>query len=275
MPMHTERELIADYGRRMSTAGLCPGTSGNLSVYDAARGLMAVSPSGLSYHETRAWDVVVMDLDGKIADGARRPSSEWGLHAGFYRAKPDIGAVVHTHSMYCTVFAVLGREIEPVHYAMLASGVERVPCAPYRTFGTPELAEAAVEQNHIRPILRRHPLKPPGQHLFHHRKIVVGNGRILDIESAVRLLVEPFRSGHDHRPHRITALDVRIVVNLDPFRHFRQSERPLHFKQIAADGIFQRHFAFQRFFGIVSDVGGNFGFVAALINIDPCADRLA
>ena len=55
MLMHTERELIADYGRRMSTAGLCPGTSGNLSVYDAARGLMAVS---------RAWDVVVMDLDG-------------------------------------------------------------------------------------------------------------------------------------------------------------------------------------------------------------------
>ncbi len=144
MLMHTERELIADYGRRMSTAGLCPGTSGNLSVYDAARGLMAVSPSGLSYHETRAWDVVVMDLDGKIADGTRRPSSEWGLHAGFYRAKPDIGAVVHTHSMYCTVFAVLGREIEPVHYAMLASRVERVPCAPYRTFGTPELAEEAV-----------------------------------------------------------------------------------------------------------------------------------
>ena len=83
MLMHTERELIADYGRRMSTAGLCPGTSGNLSVYDAARGLMAVSPSGLSYHATRAWDVVVMDLDGKIADGARRPSSEWGLHAGY------------------------------------------------------------------------------------------------------------------------------------------------------------------------------------------------
>ena len=85
-----------------------------------------------------------MELDGKIAEGERKPSSEWGLHAGFYRAKPDVGAVVHTHSVYCTVFAVLGREIEPVHYAMLASGVERVPCAPYRTFGTPELAEEAV-----------------------------------------------------------------------------------------------------------------------------------
>ena len=105
---------------------------------------MAVSPSGIDYFETRPEDVVVMELDGKIAEGERKPSSEWGLHAGFYRAKPDVGAVEHTHSVYCTVFAVLGREIEPVHYAMLASGVERVPCAPYRTFGTPELAEEAV-----------------------------------------------------------------------------------------------------------------------------------
>ena len=141
MLMQSERKLIAEYGRKMSSAGLCPGTSGNLSVYDARSGLMAVSPSGIDYFETRPEDVVVMELDGKIAEGERKPSSEWGLHAGFYRAKPDVGAVVHTHSVYCTVFAVLGREIEPVHYAMLASGVERVPCAPYRTFGTPELAE--------------------------------------------------------------------------------------------------------------------------------------
>lgn len=144
MLMLSERELIAEYGRKMSSAGLCPGTSGNLSVYDARSGLMAVSPSGIDYFETRPEDVVVMELDGKIAEGERKPSSEWGLHAGFYRAKPDVGAVVHTHSVYCTVFAVLGREIGPVHYAMLASGVERVPCAPYRTFGTPELAEEAV-----------------------------------------------------------------------------------------------------------------------------------
>lgn len=144
MLMQSERELIAEYGRKLSAAGLCPGTSGNLSIYDPERGLMAVSPSGIDYFETQAEDVVVMDLDGRIADGGRKPSSEWGLHAGFYRAKGGIGAVVHTHSVYCTTFAVLGREIEPVHYAMLASGVERVPCAPYRTFGTPELAEEAV-----------------------------------------------------------------------------------------------------------------------------------
>ena len=87
--MLSERELIAEYGRKMSSAGLCPGTSGNLSVYDARSGLMAVSPSGIDYFETRPEDVVVMELDGKIAEGERKPSSEWGLHAGFYRAKPD------------------------------------------------------------------------------------------------------------------------------------------------------------------------------------------
>lgn len=144
MLMQSEREQIAEYGRRLYATRLCPDTSGNLSIYDARSGLMAVSPSGMSYFETVPEDVVVMELDGKIVDGKRRPSSEWSLHAGFYRARSDVGAVVHTHSMYCTVFAVLGREIEPVHYAMLSAGVERVPCAPYRTFGTPELAEEAV-----------------------------------------------------------------------------------------------------------------------------------
>ena len=53
MLMLSERELIAEYGRKMSSAGLCPGTSGNLSVYDARSGLMAVSPSGIDYFETR------------------------------------------------------------------------------------------------------------------------------------------------------------------------------------------------------------------------------
>ncbi len=106
---------------------------------------MAISPSGMDYFATRAEDVVVLDTEGRIVDSTRRPSSEWGLHAAFYRAKPEVRAVVHTHSVYCTTFAVLGEPIRAVHYAMADAGVNAVPCAPYCTFGTPELAEAAVE----------------------------------------------------------------------------------------------------------------------------------
>ena len=145
MLMREERKLVAEYGRQMSSAGLSVGTSGNLSVYDPERGLMAISPSGIGYFDTRPEDVVVTDLEAHIVEGDRKPSSEWALHTLFYKRKPHIRAVVHTHSMYCTTFAVLGQPLRAVHYAIADAGAAEIPCAPYYPFGTSELAEAAVE----------------------------------------------------------------------------------------------------------------------------------
>ncbi len=145
MLMQEERDLIVEYGQKMSAARLSTGTSGNLSIYDAERGLMAISPSGMDYSSIRPEDVVITDLDANIVDGSRKPSSEWALHTAFYRRKPHARSVVHTHSMYCTTFAVLGQPIRAVHYAIGDAGTATVPCAPYHTFGTAELAEAAME----------------------------------------------------------------------------------------------------------------------------------
>ena len=145
MLLQKERELVVEYGRKMSAGRLCTGTSGNISVYVPERGLMAISPSGIGYFDTRPEDVVVTDLEANIADGTRKPSSEWALHTLFYKNKPHIRAVVHTHSMYCTTFAVLGRPLRAVHYAIADAGAAEVPCTPYYPFGTLELAEAAVE----------------------------------------------------------------------------------------------------------------------------------
>ena len=89
--------------------------------------------------------MVITDLEANIVDGVRKPSSEWALHTAFYRHKPHARAVVHTHSMYCTTFAVLGQPLRAVHYAIGDTGAATVPCAPYRLFGTAELAEAAIE----------------------------------------------------------------------------------------------------------------------------------
>ena len=108
MLMQEERELVVEYGKKMSAARLSTGTSGNISIYNAEKGLMAISPSGIDYFSTRPEDVVITDLDANIVDGDKKPSSEWGLHTTFYRHKPHARAVVHTHSMYCTTFAVLG-----------------------------------------------------------------------------------------------------------------------------------------------------------------------
>lgn len=145
MKLEQERELLTEYGRRMSRAGLSVGTSGNLSIYVPEEGLMAITPSGLDYEATTPADIVVMDLEAHVVEGERKPSSEWALHTKFYQHHPAARAVVHTHSMYCTTLACLGKPLEAVHYAIGAAGTARVPVAPYRLFGSPELAEAAVE----------------------------------------------------------------------------------------------------------------------------------
>lgn len=145
MLMQTERDLVAEYGRKVSAAGLSTGTSGNLSIYDPASGLMVISPSGMNYFQIQPEDVVVTDLNAHIVEGMRKPSSEWALHTAFYRHKPEIRAVVHTHSIFCTTFAVLGQPLRAVHYAIAEAGTDMVPCAPYETFGTEALARAAVE----------------------------------------------------------------------------------------------------------------------------------
>lgn len=144
MLMREERELVVEYGKKMSAAGLSTGTSGNISIYDPEKGLMAISPSGIDYFSTRPEDVVVTDLEAGVVEGSRKPSSEWALHTLFYKKKPQIRAVVHTHSMYCTTFAVLGQPLRAVHYAIADAGAALVPCAPYYPFGSVELAEAAV-----------------------------------------------------------------------------------------------------------------------------------
>lgn len=145
MLMREERELVVEYGKKMSADRLSTGTSGNISIYNAEKGLMAISPSGIEYFQTLPEDVVITDLNATIVDGARKPSSEWALHTLFYKSKPNARAVVHTHSMYCTTFAVLGQPIRAVHYAIADANTASVSCTPYYPFGTVELAKAAVK----------------------------------------------------------------------------------------------------------------------------------
>ena len=120
-------------------AGLLSGTAGNLS-YREAPDRMAITPSGIPYPELRPEDVVVTDLSGRVVEGERKPSSELPFHSAIYRARPDVGAVVHTHSPFATVLAILHKPIPAVHYAIATLRVAAVPVVPYSTFGTDELA---------------------------------------------------------------------------------------------------------------------------------------
>lgn len=144
MLLKEEREDVVKYCRKMITAGLTKGTGGNISIYNRERGLLAVSPSGIDYFETEAEDVVVMDLDGEVVDGQRKPSSEHELHRIFYAKRQDIAAVVHTHSVYSTVLATLRQPLPASSYLVAYSGLD-VRCADYASFGTLELAERTFE----------------------------------------------------------------------------------------------------------------------------------
>lgn len=144
MLLQKEREDVVEYCHKMITAGLTKGTGGNISIYNREQGLMAISPSGIDYFETAAEDVVVMDLDGKVVNGQRKPSSEYELHRIFYAKRQDIAAVVHTHSVYSTVLATLRQPLPASSYLVAYSGLD-VRCADYASFGTRELAECTFE----------------------------------------------------------------------------------------------------------------------------------
>jgi L-fuculose-phosphate aldolase len=160
------KEQLLHYGRQMIARSLTTGSGGNLSTLLKTENQLIITPSGMEYNDMTIGDLVVCDRDGRVVEGRRRPSSEMGFHLALYRQRPEIGAVVHTHSVYATTLACMHREIPPVHYLVGFSG-PKVPLAPYATFGTQALAEAVV--SHIGTcnavLLANHGLVAVGQDL--------------------------------------------------------------------------------------------------------------
>ena len=112
----------------------------------AAEGFL-ITPTGLPYADTRPADLAFMPLsakDERECVGPRLPSSEWRFHRDIYAARPEAGAIVHTHGVYVTTLACLGRGIPAFHYMVAAAGGIDIRCAPYATFGTQELSDHAL-----------------------------------------------------------------------------------------------------------------------------------
>lgn len=137
------RASVVRVAREMSARGLGVGTSGNVSAR-AGEGML-VTPSAVPYAAMEPRDAVLLDLDGRTLEGDRKPTTEWPMHAAIYRARPEVEAVVHTHATFSTTLATLRRDIPPFHYMVAVAGGDSIRCAPYATFGTPELAALAVE----------------------------------------------------------------------------------------------------------------------------------
>ncbi len=132
------RRHVAETYASLGALGMNTGSTGNVSIRFAPG--MIVTASGAV---ADAAATVATTLDGR-AEGNRAPSSEWAMHAGIYRACPEAGFIVHTHADACTALACLDEGLPAFHYMIARFGGDDVRCAPYATFGTPELAEAAV-----------------------------------------------------------------------------------------------------------------------------------
>lgn len=138
------RQAVVDTAQAVSRTGLSPGKTGNVSC--RWEDGMLITPSALPYESLTAADIVRVEADGSVAKGSRAPSSEWHFHLAAYRARPEAGAVVHTHSMHATVLACAGKAIPAFHYMVLALGGDDIPLVPYVTFGTAELGELVGER---------------------------------------------------------------------------------------------------------------------------------
>lgn len=108
--------------------GLVLFTWGNVSAIDRASGLVVIKPSGVSYDNMKPEDMVVVDLDGKVVEGDLNPSSDTPTHIVLYKAFPNIGGVVHTHSTHATAWAQAGRDIPNIGTTHADYFHDDIPC---------------------------------------------------------------------------------------------------------------------------------------------------
>jgi L-fuculose-phosphate aldolase len=176
------REEIVATARAMSASGLSPGRSGNVSARFEAG--MLITPSGLAYDAMGAGDVVHVAGNGSVAAGQRAPSTEWHFHLAAYQARPDMHALVHTHSLHATVLACAGRSIPPFHYMVAVAGGSDIPLVPYATFGTPELAAHVAEGLRARKACL----------MAHHGQVAMGTtlSAALELAHDVEILAEQY-----------------------------------------------------------------------------------
>ena len=213
-------ELKAEVCRALKalpTSGLVQGTSGNVSGRNGD--YVVIKPSGVEYDTLSPEDLVVVDLSGQVIDGGFKPSVDTSAHLHIYRSMPEIGGVVHTHSTYATVYAVLGRSI-PVYLTELADLFGGpIPISSYVPPGTEKIGKEFAEKTHpgrFRALLMRHhgvftAGKTPSDALVaaliveHSAKIAflaesIGNPTVLPREE-VRRLHEQYMEGYGQKVH--------------------------------------------------------------------------
>ena len=126
--LETLKQQVFEANLELPKRNLVTYTWGNVSGIDRKTNLVVIKPSGVDYETMTANDMVVVDLDGKVVEGKWKPSSDTPTHVALYRAFPEVGGIVHTHSRWATIFAEAGREIPAMGTTQADYFYGAVPC---------------------------------------------------------------------------------------------------------------------------------------------------
>jgi L-fuculose-phosphate aldolase len=137
------RTAVVEAAREMLRLGLVTGTSGNASAREGDSVL--ITPASMPYDEMTEDDLVALGPDGEPAEGDGVPSSEWRVHLAIYRARPELGAIVHTHSVHATAWSFNDQPLDTGTEELEATTGGAVLTAPYAPTGSEEIANAAAE----------------------------------------------------------------------------------------------------------------------------------
>ncbi len=208
-----QRESLIEACRELTRRGLTHGTSGNVSAR-RDENTFFISPTGMPYEALLPDDIPLMALDGRWF-GRRRPSSEWRFHRDIFKSRSDVAAIVHTHSRFATALACHGRGIPAFHYMVAVAGGADIRCAPYRTFGTQALSDAAVIALEDRRacLLGNHGLIAVGANLS-AALALAGEVENLAAQYCASLAIGA--------PHILDATEMNAII--EKFRHYGQQD---------------------------------------------------
>ena len=147
------RREVAQLHTELTRYGLVAWTAGNISARVPGADLLVIKPSGVSYVDLSPEVMIVCDLDGSVVEGDLAPSSDTAAHAYVYRARPEVGGVVHTHSPYATAWAARGEPIPCVLTAMADEFGGEIPVGPFALIGGDDIGKGIVStlDNHRSP----------------------------------------------------------------------------------------------------------------------------
>jgi len=165
------KEEVFQANLELPERGLIKYTWGNVSAVDREKGLFVIKPSGVGYDDMKASDMVVCDFDGNVIEGDLNPSSDMPTHAVLYKEFPEIGAVVHTHSTWATIWAQAGLDVPAMGTTHADTFYGTVPCARFLTQAEIDRGYEEETGNAIVETFRERGIKPmevPGVLLHGH-----------------------------------------------------------------------------------------------------------